>query len=96
MITTRELPEKGKDFIDAMVPMLESLVDFDSYGYEHYLKEGSFRPDPTIQQMMGNFEERRVRGIPENILLELLKKYPQVGFARKKRKELGYENPDIF
>ena len=46
MITTRELPEKGKDFIDAMVPMLESLVDFDSYGYEHYLKEGSFCPDP--------------------------------------------------
>jgi len=28
--------------------------------------------------------------------MELLKKYPLFEFARKKRKELGYENPDIF
>jgi len=29
-------------------------------------------------------------------MMELLKKYPQFGFCINKRKELGYENPDIF
>jgi hypothetical protein len=79
-----------------MTPVLQSLVDFDAYGYEHYLKEGSFLTESTIRDMMGHFENRRLRGIPENIFLELLKKYPQFEFALKKRKELGYENPDIY
>ena len=79
-----------------MSPVLESLVDFDAYGYGHYLTEGSFIADSTIRDMMGHFENRRLRGIPENIFLELLKKYPQFEFAKKKRSELGYVNPDIF
>jgi hypothetical protein len=90
------MPDEGSDFVQDMKPMLQGLVEFDTYGYEHFLKEGSFSIDPTMQQMMSHFEERRMRGIPENVFLELLKKYPQVEFAKKKRKELGYENPDIF
>jgi len=30
------------------------------------------------------------------MFMELLKKYPLFEFAKKKRNELGYENPDIF
>jgi len=96
LMNTRDIPDEGRDFLDAMIPMLESLSEHDTYGYEHFLKEGEFRLEPTTRDMMGHFEARRFRGIPENILLELLKKYPIFEFAKKKRKELGYENPDIF
>jgi len=96
LVTTRELPDEGRDFLESMTPVLQSLVDFDAYGYGHYLKEGSFLTESTIRDMMGHFENRRLRGIPENIFLELLKKYPQFEFAKKKRSELGYMNPDIF
>ena len=96
LLTTRELPDEGRDFLEAMVPMLETFVDYDLYGYGHYLETGEFRLDPSIQQMMGNQESRQVRGLPENMFMELLKKYPQFEFARKKRAELGYENPDYF
>jgi len=96
LVTTRELPDEGRDFLESMTPVLESLVDFDTYGYENYLKEGSFRLEQTVADMMGHFEARRLRGIPENIFLALLKKYPQFEFARRKRRELGYENPDIY
>jgi len=37
-----------------------------------------------------------MRGIPENVFLELLKKYPQFEFAMKKREELHFTNPDIY
>lgn len=96
LLHTREMPDEGSDFVEDMKPMLQGLVEFDTFGYENFLKEGSFSIDPTMQQMMTHFEERRMRGIPENVFLELLKKYPQFEFAKKKRKELGYENPDFF
>ncbi len=96
LLHTREIPHKGADFVEDMAPMLKSLVEFDTYGYENFLKTGKFSIDPTMQQMMSHFEERRMRGIPENIFLELLKKYPQFEFAKKKRAELGYENPDFI
>ena len=95
LLHVRDIPNKGEDFVEDMKPMLQSLIDFDTYGYENFLKTGRFTLDPSMQQMMSHFEERRMRGIPENIFLELLKKYPQFGFARKKREELGYENLDI-
>lgn len=95
LLHTRDIPNKGDDFVEDMKPMLQSLVEVDTYGYENFLKTGAFCIDPTMQQMMSHFEERRMRGIPENIFLEILKKYPQFEFARKKRKELRYENPDF-
>jgi coenzyme F420-reducing hydrogenase beta subunit len=96
LLKTRELPDEGRDFLEAMIPMLETFVDYDLYGYEHYLKNGEFQLDPSSQQLFENQGTRRVRGLPENMFMELLKKYPLFEFARKKRKELGYENPDIF
>jgi len=96
LLRTRELPDEGKDFLDAMKPMLEAFIDYDLYGYEHYLKQGEFRLDPSSQQLFENQGTRRIRGIPENMFMELIKKYPLFEFAKRKRKELGYENPDIL
>ena len=96
LIKTCELPDQGRDFLEEMVPMLQAFTDYDLYGYEHYLKNGEFLIDPAMEQMFGNQETRRLRGLPENMMMELLKKYPQFGFCTNKRKELGYENPDIF
>jgi len=90
LFRTRELPDKGKDFLEAMMPMLEAFIDYYLYGYEHYIKEGEFRLDPSIEQLFEN------QGIPKNMFIELLKKYHLFEFAKKKRKELGYENSDIF
>jgi coenzyme F420-reducing hydrogenase beta subunit len=96
LLHTRDIPNKGEDFVEDMKPMLQALVDVDTYGYENFLKTGTFSIDPTMQQMMSHFEERRMRGIPENIFLEIIKKYSQFEFAKKKRRELGYENPDFY
>ncbi len=96
MIQTREIPDQGRDFLEEMVPMLEAFLEYDLYGYEHYLTQGEFQLDPSMQQMFGNQENRRVRGLPENMMMELLKKIPGYGFCIRKRKALGYENPDIF
>ncbi len=95
-LQTRELPDEGRDFLEGMVSMLEGFTDYDLYGYEHYLKNGEFKIDDSMQQMFGNQENRRLRGLPENMLMELLKKYPQYGFCINKRRELGYENPEQF
>ena len=96
LLQTRELPDEGRDFLKEMEPMLQAFTDYDLYGYEHYLKNGEFSIDPSMEQMFGNQESRRLRGLPENMMMELLKKYPQYGFCTKKRKAMGYVNPDIF
>ena len=50
-----------------------------------------------MQQMMSHFEQRRMRGLTENIFLEMLKKYPQFEFAMKKREKLHITRPkDIY
>ena len=96
LLQIRELPDEGRDFLEGMADMLQGFTDFDLYGYENYLEKGEFKLDDSMDKMFGNQENRRLRGLPENMLMELLKKYPMYGFCTKKRSELGYVNPDYF
>jgi coenzyme F420-reducing hydrogenase beta subunit len=96
LLQIRELPDEGRDFLEGMTEMLHGFTDYDLYGYEYYLNNGEFKIDESMGAMFGNQENRRLRGLPENMLMELLKKYPMYGFCTKKRRELGYTNPDYF
>ena len=54
LLQTRELPDEGRDFLKEREPMLQAFTDYDLYGYEHYLKQGEFSIDPSMEQMFGN------------------------------------------